>query len=267
MTATVDHSVDSASVDRGSATAPVPTHDAPRKPVGPAPRTPSRRGLLGTSAGRKAVMAVTGAALVLFLIGHMLGNLKIFLGADSFNHYADWLRTVGSPALPNRTLLTITEIVLVVCVVLHMWAAVSLARRAAKARPVKYAAKRKSQANGYATHTMRYGGVIIVLFVIWHLLDMTFGTVNPKGGDATPYDRMIAGFQPDRWWVALFYLVAMAMVGLHLRHGLWSAFQSLGLTRRPRVRSTLQTTAVAVSAVLVLGFVSAPVCILIGVVK
>jgi succinate dehydrogenase / fumarate reductase cytochrome b subunit len=114
---------------------------------------------------------------------------------------------------------------------------------------------------------MRYGGVIIVLFVIWHLLDMTFGTVNPKGADATPYDRMIAGFQPDRWWVALFYLVAMVMVGLHLRHGLWSAFQSLGLTRRPRVRSTLQTTAVAVSAVLVLGFVAAPVCILIGVVK
>lgn len=136
-------------------------------------------------------MAVTGAVLVLFLIAHMLGNLKIFLGADSFNHYAEWLRTVGSPALPNRTLLTITEIVLVVCVVLHMWAAVSLARRAAKARPVKYAAKRKSQANGYATHTMRWGGVIIVLFVIWHLLDMTFGTVNPEGGDATPYARMI----------------------------------------------------------------------------
>ncbi|WP_331281166.1 succinate dehydrogenase cytochrome b subunit [Microbispora rosea] len=262
MTATVDHSVDSASVDRGSATAPVPTHSSPHSP-----RTPARRGLFGTSAGRKAVMAVTGAVLVLYLIAHMLGNLKIFLGADSFNHYADWLRTVGSPALPNRTLLTITEIVLAVSVVLHMWAAVSLARRAAKARPVKYAAKRKSQANGYATRTMRWGGVIIVLFVIWHLLDMTFGTVNPEGGDATPYARMVAGFQPDRWWVVLFYLVAMVMVGLHLRHGLWSAFQSLGLTRRPQVRSTLQTTAVAVSAVLVIGFVAAPVCILIGVVK
>jgi len=223
--------------------------------------------LFGTSAGRKAVMAVTGGVLVLFLIGHMLGNLKIFLGADSFNHYAEWLRTVGSPALPNRTLLTSVEIVLVVCVVLHMWAAVTLARRAAKARPVKYAAKRKSQAEGYATHTMRYGGVIIALFVIWHLLDMTFGAVNPKGFDATPYDRMIAGFQPGRWWVALFYLVAMVMVGMHLRHGLWSAFQSLGLTRRPRARRALSTGAAVVSAVLVLGFISAPICILIGVVK
>ncbi|MEV7806499.1 succinate dehydrogenase cytochrome b subunit [Microbispora sp. NPDC088329] len=267
MTATVDHSVDSASVDRGSATAPVPTHNAPPKPAGPAPRTPARRGLLGTSAGRKAVMAVTGAVLVLFLIAHMLGNLKIFISGESFNHYAEWLRTVGSPALPNRTLLTIAEIVLGLCVLLHMWAAVSLARRASKARPVKYAAKRKSQANGYATHTMRYGGVIILLFVIWHLLDMTFGTVNPKGGDATPYDRMVAGFQPERWWVTLFYLVAMVLVGLHLRHGMWSAFQSLGLTRRPRVRSALQTGAAVVSAVLVLGFVAAPICIMIGVVK
>lgn len=212
-------------------------------------------------------MAVTGAVLVLFLIAHMLGNLKIFLGADSFNHYAEWLRTVGAPALPNRTILTITEIVLALCVVLHMWAAVSLARRAAKARPVKYAAKRKSQAKGYATQTMRYGGVIILLFVIWHLLDMTFGTVNPKGGDATPFDRMIAGFQPERWWVTVFYLVAMVMIGLHLRHGLWSAFQSLGLTRRPRSRGALQTGAAAVSAVLVLGFVAAPICIMIGVVK
>ncbi|GGO09089.1 succinate dehydrogenase [Microbispora rosea subsp. aerata] len=212
-------------------------------------------------------MAVTGAILVLFLIGHMLGNLKVFAGADSFNHYAEWLRTVGSPALPNRTALTIAEIVLGISVLLHMWAAVSLARRAAKARPVKYAAKRKSQASGYATHTMRYGGVIIALFVIWHLLDMTFGAVNPKGGDATPYDRMIAGFQPDRWWVALFYLVAMAMVGLHLRHGMWSAFQTLGLTRRPNVRRGLQTGAAVVSAALVLGFVAAPFCILIGVVK
>jgi succinate dehydrogenase / fumarate reductase cytochrome b subunit len=215
-------------------------------------------------AGKKAVMAVTGAILVLFLIGHMLGNLKIFLGADSFNHYAAWLRTVGAPALPYRTLLTIVEIVLTVSVVLHMWSAVSLARRAAKARPVKYAAKRKSQASGYATHTMRYGGVIILLFVIWHLLDMTFGVVNPEGGDATPYARMVAGFQPSRWWVTLFYLVAMVMVGLHLRHGMWSALQTLGLARRYRA---LKAASTVVSVVLVAGFVAVPVAVMIGVVK
>lgn len=209
-------------------------------------------------------MAVTGAILVLFLVGHMLGNLKIFLGADSFNHYAEWLRTVGSPAVPDRTLLTITEVALTLAVVLHIWSAVSLARRAAKARPVKYAAKRKSQAGGYATHTMRYGGVMIALFVVWHLLDLTFGAVNPKGFDATPYDRVVAGFEPARWWVTLFYVVALIMVGLHLRHGLWSAFQTLGLARRYKA---LKAFATVVSLVLVVGFVSVPVAVMIGVVK
>ncbi|MEZ0073504.1 succinate dehydrogenase cytochrome b subunit [Planotetraspora sp. GP83] len=241
-----------ATVNRGMATAPALPHDA------------HRGGFYASSNGKKAVMAVTGAVLVLFLVGHMLGNLKIFLGAGSFNHYAEWLRTVGSPALPNRTLLTIAEIVLAVAVVLHMWSAVSLARRAAKARPVKYAAKRKSQAGGYATHTMRYGGVIILLFVIWHLLDLTFGVVNPKGGDATPYDRVVAGFEPSRWWVTVFYLVAMVMAGLHLRHGLWSALQTLGLAHR---YAALKAGSAVIATVLVLGFVAVPIAVMIGAVK
>jgi succinate dehydrogenase / fumarate reductase, cytochrome b subunit len=243
VTATLDHKVD-------------------REPERPAGRRP--HGFYGSSNGKKAVMAVTGAVLVLFLVGHMLGNLKVFLKADDFNHYAEWLRTVGEPALPNRTLLTLAEIVLTVAVVLHMWSAVSLARRAAKARPVKYAARVKPQAGGYATRTMRYGGVIILLFVIWHLLDLTFGIVNPKGGTATPYDRVVADFAPDRWWVTLFYLVAMAMVGLHLRHGLWSALQTLGLAHRYRA---LKTASTVVAVVLVAGFVAVPVAVMIGVVK
>ncbi|MFC7647802.1 succinate dehydrogenase cytochrome b subunit [Streptosporangium lutulentum] len=141
-------------------------------------------------------MAVTGAILVLFLIGHMAGNLKSFFGAETFNAYAEFLRTMGEPILPRRVLLTVVEVVLTVAIVLHMWSAISLARRASKARPVKYAAKRKSRASGYAVHTMRYGGVVIVLFVIWHLLDLTFGTVNPAGWDGTPYERLVQGFAP-----------------------------------------------------------------------
>ncbi|GAA3838392.1 succinate dehydrogenase cytochrome b subunit [Sphaerisporangium flaviroseum] len=211
-------------------------------------------------------MAVTGAVLVLFLIAHMVGNLKIFLGAESFNSYAEWLRTVGEPAVPARTVLTLTEIVLAGAVALHMWSAVSLARRASKARPVKYVARRKSQASGYVVRTMRYGGVIIVLFVIWHLLDLTFGTVNPKGFGATPYDRVVAGFDPSRWWVTAFYLVALVMVGLHLRHGLWSAFQTLGLTSGGR-RRTLNLFAAVFSTLLVLGFVAVPIAVMIGAVK
>jgi succinate dehydrogenase / fumarate reductase cytochrome b subunit len=211
-------------------------------------------------------MAVTGAVLVIFLIGHMLGNLKIFLGAEAFNSYAEWLRTVGEPAVPGRTLLTIAEVVLTVALVLHMWSAISLARRAGRARPVKYAARRKSQASGYVVRTMRYGGMIILLFVIWHLLDLTFGTVNPKGGDATPYDRVVAGFDASRWWVTAFYIVALVMVGLHLRHGLWSAFQTLGLAGG-RGRHPLRAFAAVFSIVLVLGFVSVPIAVMIGAVK
>ena len=211
-------------------------------------------------------MAVSGAVLVLFLVGHMLGNLKIFLGAEAFNSYAGWLRTVGEPALPGRTLLTAAEVVLTVAVVLHMWSAVSLARRAARARPVKYVARRRSQSSGYVARTMRYGGVIILLFVIWHLLDLTFGVVNPKGDDATPYDRVVAGFDLSRWWVTAFYIVALVMVGLHLRHGLWSAFQTLGLATGRR-RHVLSVGAAVVSLALVLGFVSVPVAVMIGAVK
>ncbi|MFC6087231.1 succinate dehydrogenase cytochrome b subunit [Sphaerisporangium aureirubrum] len=249
-------------IERGRATKSVP-------PAAPPAKTPAwggRRGVHRSSNGQKAVMAISGAVLVLFLVGHMLGNLKIFLGAASFNAYAEWLRTVGEPALPGRVLLTVTEIALVAAVLLHMTSAVALARRASKARPVRYAARRRSQARGYVARTMRYGGVIIALFVVWHLLDLTFGVVNPEGFAATPYDRVVEGFAPARWPVTLFYVVALVMVGLHLRHGLWSAFQTLGLARG-RTRNLLSAAAAAFSAVLVLGFLSVPLAVLIGVLK
>ncbi len=208
-------------------------------------------------------MAVTGGVLVLFLVAHMVGNLKIFMGAEDFNHYAHWLRTMGEPAVPYRTLLTVLEVGLVVAVVLHMWSAVSLARRARAARPVKYEAKKKSHAHGYATHTMRYGGVIILLFIIWHLLDLTFFVVNPKGGDASPYERVVADFAPERWYITLFYVVAVLLVGLHLWHGIWSAFQSLGL-RSLRNEHTLRVLALTVSVVLTLGFLAVPLAVTFG---
>jgi succinate dehydrogenase / fumarate reductase cytochrome b subunit len=210
-------------------------------------------------------MAVTGAVMVTFLLLHMLGNLKIFFGRDSFNEYAHALRTLLEPIAPYRSVLTILEIGLVVSVVLHMWAAISLARRAHKARPVKYVAK-KSQAGGYTTHIMRFGGLTILFFVVWHLLDLTFGVVNPKGFDSAPADRMIAGFDPSRWWVTLIYLVAVVMVGLHLRHGIWSAVQTLGWANRARYKA-LKASAALVSAVLVIGFLAPPLAITFGVVK
>lgn len=213
-------------------------------------------------------MAVTGAILVLYLVVHMVGNLKIFLGRATFDAYAHWLRTMGEPALPYRTVLTAIEVVLTVAVVLHLWAAVSLALRARRARPVRYAARpktRESREGRYATHVMRYGGVVILLFVVWHLLDVTFGAVNPAGG-TDPYAKVVADFAPSRWYVTVCYAVAMVMVGLHLRHGLWSAFQTLGWGRQARYRG-LRLFADAVAALLVVGFLAVPVTVTLGVVS
>ncbi|WP_307797473.1 succinate dehydrogenase cytochrome b subunit [Actinomadura barringtoniae] len=219
-----------------------------------------------STVGKKAVMAVSGSIMVGFLVLHMIGNLKIFLGEDDFNHYAHWLRTMGEPAVPYRTVLTILEVVLVVAVVLHMWSAISLARRASAARPVKYQSKKKSHAQGYAVHTMRYGGVIIAVYIVWHLLDLTFFVVNPKGSGATPYDRMVADFDPSRWFITLFYVVAILLVGLHLNHGIWSAFQTLGL-RSPRSNKALRALAAGVAGLVTLGFVSVPLSITFGLVS
>ncbi|WP_344888705.1 succinate dehydrogenase cytochrome b subunit [Actinomadura meridiana] len=216
-----------------------------------------------TTVGKKAVMAVTGGILVLYLVAHMVGNLKIFMGADDFNHYAHWLRTIGEPAVPRRTVLTLIEVVLGVSVVLHMWSAVSLGKRAAHARPVKYQSKKKSHAQGYAVHTMRYGGILIAVYVVWHLLDLTFFVVNPKGADDTPYDRMVADFDPSRWYITVWYVVAIVLVGLHLRHGIWSAFQTLGL-RTPRSERALRALAAGVAGVVTLGFASVPLSITFG---
>jgi succinate dehydrogenase / fumarate reductase cytochrome b subunit len=238
---------------------------APRRPQAPSTAALPRR-LYGSSVGKKAVMAVTGGVLVLFLVGHMIGNLKIFLGRADFDHYAHWLRTIGEPALPHRVFLTITEVVLTAAVVLHMWSAVSLARRARQARPVRYAVRPKAQEHRYATHVMRYGGIIILLFVIWHLLDLTFGVVNPKSGGAEPYDKVVADFDPSRWYITVFYVIAVVMVGFHLKHGLWSAFQTLGWGRQRRYRG-LHLFADVVAALLVIGFVAVPVMVTIGVVK
>ncbi|WP_040860565.1 succinate dehydrogenase cytochrome b subunit [Nocardia niigatensis] len=219
--------------------------------------------LYRTTVGKKAVMAVTGGILVLFLIAHMAGNLKVFLGASEFDHYAEWLRTVGAPAIPHRGLLTATEVVLGVAVILHMWSAISLARTARRARPVGYAAKKKSHANGYAVHTMRWGGVIIALYLVWHLLDLTFGAVNPQGGNATPYAKVVADFAPSHWYVTLFCVVAVILVGLHLRHGIRSAAQTLGLTGGRGARG-YDLLAAAVSALLVAGFLAVPIAVTLG---
>lgn len=238
---------------------------APPRPAPPPPRAAFPARLYRSSVGKKAVMAVTGAILVLFLVAHMIGNLKVIMGRGAFDHYASWLRTVGEPGVPHRAVLTALEVVLTVAVVLHIWSAAALARQARRARPVRYAARPKAREHRYATHVMRYGGVVILLFVVWHLLDLSIGAVNPAGS-ADAYGKVVADFAPSRWYITAFYVIAVVMVGLHLRHGLWSAVQTLGWGRQRRYRS-LHLFADVVAAALGAGFVAVPVLVTIGVVS
>jgi succinate dehydrogenase / fumarate reductase cytochrome b subunit len=214
------------------------------------------------SVAKKIVMAVSGIVLVLFLIAHMIGNLHVFQGAESFNHYSHWLRVFGEPALPPRTILTTIEVVLVVSVVAHMWAAISLWRQARRARPERYVTK-KAVAQSYASRTMRWGGVIIALFVIYHILDLTTGTANPAGSDATPYDRLVASFQNPI--ATTVYVVALVLLGMHLRHGIWSATQTLGASNKRRER-TINAFAIAFATLLIAGYLVVPAAVVFGLV-
>ena len=208
---------------------------------------------------KKVVMAVSGIVMLLYLVLHMIGNLHVFQGAESFNHYSEWIRTVGDPAVPHQTVLTIVRIVLLVSVVAHFWAAVSLWRQARRARPERYVTK-KAVAQSYASRTMRWGGVIVLLFIIYHLLDLTTGTVNPDG-DGTPYDRLIASFSNP--FVTAFYVAALILLGMHLRHGIWSATQTLGQSNKRRER-TVNAFAIVFSTLLIAGFLITPFSVLFG---
>ncbi len=246
-------SVDRVAVD--TAVRPTQTSTAPKA-------KPKKR---RSSVGLKLLMAGTGLLLVLFLFAHMAGNLKIFVGGDAFDHYAHWLRDIGTPLLPHTWYLWIQRAVLTVAVLGHIAAAVILARRARLARPVRYAHRPKVQGS-YAARTMRWGGVIILLFVIFHILDLTTGTVNPVGDARHPHANVVADFAPSRWYVTLFYTLAIVAVGFHLRHGIFSALRTLG-QQSPRGERRARTIALALSLVLVVGYLSVPFAVTIGAIK
>jgi succinate dehydrogenase / fumarate reductase, cytochrome b subunit len=157
-------------------------------------------------------MAVTGLIMVAYLLLHMLGNLKIFFGPQDLDGYARWLRTIGEPVLHGSWFLWLERVVLSAALVLHVTAAAQLSRRDRRARPRRYAHRLRARAT-YATRTMRWGGIIIALFLIWHLLDLSFGLVNPHFEEGRPYQNVVVDFQV--WWINLIYIVAVVLVGLH----------------------------------------------------
>lgn len=215
----------------------------------------------GSSVGKKSVMAVTGAIFLLYVIAHMIGNLKIFFGQETFDAYSVHLRTLGAEIFGYAGVLWIIRVVLVVAVVLHMWAAFSLWYRARRARPIGY--RHKNPQGSYAARTMRWGGVIIALFVIWHVLDLTTGTVNPDPSGGA-YAKLVASF--DRPVVAIFYIVAMLALSTHISHGLWSGIQTLGGNSAVR-QHALKTFSITVGVVIAVGFAIIPISVMTGLVR
>lgn len=213
----------------------------------------------------KLLMAVSGLVFIGYVLLHMYGNLKAFGGHDSFNEYAEHLRTFGEPILPHTGLLWIVRVVLVLSLVAHVYAAVALWRRAQNARPVKYAKKKRTGAIP-ASLFMRWGGVTLLLFIVWHLLNFTVGKVNPSGGATNdPFNLMVDSFSV--WWMTLIYLAAMAALGAHIHHGFWSACQTLGLTNTARSRARAKRVSFALALVIAIGFSLVPLAVLAGVIE
>jgi succinate dehydrogenase / fumarate reductase cytochrome b subunit len=211
--------------------------------------------------GKKIVMAVTGVVLLLFVLGHMAGNLKFFLGREHFNAYAEGLRTVGAPFFGYGQLLWLIRLVLLASVGLHIWAAWVVTRASWAARPAPYRRLELVETT-YAARTMRWGAVLILLFVVFHLLDLTFGAVNPGFVPGDAYDNVIRTF--TRVPVALAYVVAMAALCLHMYHGIYSGFQTLGLNH-PKYNVLRRGFALGFAVVVAAGFVAVPVAVLAGV--
>jgi succinate dehydrogenase / fumarate reductase cytochrome b subunit len=209
-------------------------------------------------------MAVSGIIFIGFVLAHMYGNLKAFAGHDAYNTYAEHLREFGEPMLPHTGFLWVLRLVLLVSLVVHVFAAVALWRRARRARTVKYVVKKNNHST-WASHLMRWGGLTLLLFIIWHLLNFTIGKINVQGGSTNdPYNLLVDSF--DTWWLTLIYLFAMAMLGAHLHHGIWSSMQTLGLTNNERSRARAKTTGFVLAVIIAGGFSLVPIFVLAGVI-
>ncbi len=219
--------------------------------------------LYRSTIGMKVVMAVTGFILYGFVLLHMWGNLKVYAGREYLNHYSEFLREIGAPFLGYGQALWILRVVLVVAVVLHFYSALTVWLRDRASRPVGYAVKKDLAAN-FASRTMIWGGIIVALFIIFHLLDLTTGTLNPNFRPGDPYDNMIASFHVVP--VAIFYMLAVAALGVHLFHGVWSMFQTIGWNG-PRIDKIWRALAVVTAVVFVLGNDSIPFSVLVGLIK
>ena len=206
--------------------------------------------------GKKVIMAVTGLLLVGFVIGHMLGHLQVFQSAEKYNAYAHFLQSLGGA-------LWLARLGLLVAAILHIMMAVQLTLRSRAARPVAYA-QRTPQVSTWASRTLRIGGVLLAVFIVFHIMHFTTLNVFPEYRDMTVYNRMIVAFRKP--WLVAFYVVAMIALGMHLYHGAWSSMRTLGLTRAS-ANPLQRKIPLAIAAITTLGFLVVPLAIAAGLIK
>jgi succinate dehydrogenase / fumarate reductase cytochrome b subunit len=216
-----------------------------------------------STVGRKIAMAISGAILVLWIIGHMLGNLKVFLGPKAINDYAEGLRTMGEPFFPRGGLLWIVRIGLILAAIVHIVCAAQLTLLSRAARPVSYR-KTPHLETSYASRTMRWGGVIILAYAIYHLMHLTFGNVHPDFVAGDVYHNLVIGFRA--WPVVLAYVVATGMLMFHLYHGIWSALQTLGASH-PHYDALRRRGSATIAILLFAGLAAVPLAVLTGVLR
>ncbi|TVR32001.1 MAG: succinate dehydrogenase [Nitriliruptor sp.] len=227
-------------------------------------RSPFILELYRSALGKKYLMAITGVIFMGYVLAHMLGNLKLYQGAEEFNLYAEFLHRLLYPIVPESGTLNILRAILLLALIVHVVAAVQLTQMNRRARPSAYKSKRDYIAADFAARTMRWTGVIVLLFIAYHLADFTWGWVNPAPEGASIYDRVIASFQVPA--ISAFYLVANLALGMHLYHGVWSLFQSMGWNNR-RFNHWRRSLAIGFTVVVVGGNLSFPIAVLTGVIS
>jgi succinate dehydrogenase / fumarate reductase, cytochrome b subunit len=243
--------------DRSSAPAPIVNGATRRRAVWPLE-------FYRSAVGKKWVMAVTGLIGIGFVLGHAFGNIKVYFGGDDMNHYGEFLRELLHPLLPRTWFLWIMRFTLIGAILLHLHAAYALTKMNHRARPRDYAGSRDYVVANFASRTMRWSGIIVLAFIAWHLLDLTAGTANGDFVRGDPYNNMVATF--DRPLVALFYVIANVLLGIHLFHGTWSMFQSMGINN-PRFNRWRKGLAQGIASAIVLANVSFPLAVTFGIIE
>ena len=210
----------------------------------------------------KQLMAISGIVFVLFLLFHSYGNLKMFLGQEAYDHYAHWLKEEAFvPIFPHGGFIWVFRAAMVLMLVIHIWAAAVTWKRSRRARRSAYVVKR-SAADAYAARTMRMTGVLLFFLIVFHILHFTTGTIRTGFvADSTPYERMVATFQNPL--IVVVYLIFIGLAALHVSHGFWSAFQSLGWVRGG-TRKFMEVLSGLVGALIFLMFALPPLAIVAG---